>query len=303
MNGNNLTQPLWGGIEGGGTKFNCIVAASPDQIIAETRIPTTTPGQTLQQVTAFFQPYLTHGLAGIGFACFGPLDLNPQSPTFGYLTATPKPGWTHTDLLTPLHTALGLPVTLDTDVNGAALGEQRWGAAQQVDSFIYLTVGTGIGGGLIMNGKRIHGLTHPEMGHIRIPHNYQQDPFPGSCPFHQDCFEGLASGPAIEKRWGQPAETLSPQHPAWALEAEYIALALVNYITTLSPQKIILGGGVMNAEWLFPLVRTRVQELLNDYIAHPAITANIDSFIVPPALGVHSGVLGAVGLAMQNADK
>jgi fructokinase len=189
-------------------------------------------------------------------------------------------------------------VGFDTDVNGAALGEYLWGAAQGLDTFIYLTIGTGIGGGGMFGGKLMHGLVHPEMGHILIPHNKERDPFPGVCPFHGDCFEGLATGPSMKARWGKPAEELPQGHPGWELEADYIALGLVNYITTLSPRRIILGGGVMHHPGLIELVRGKVQEALGGYVQHPSIIKNIDSYIVLPVLGDKAGVLGAIGLGM-----
>jgi len=196
---------------------------------------------------------------------------------------------------------LKVPVGFDTDVNAAALAEHRWGAAQGLDSCLYLTVGTGIGGGALVEGHLIHGLMHPEMGHVRIPHDFQADPFPGLCPYHGDCLEGLACGPAIKARWGQPAETLPPDHPAWALEAHYLALGLVAYIVTLSPQRIMLGGGVMAQTHLFPLIRQEVQTLLNGYIQSPALLGQIQDYIVPPALGNRAGVLGAIALAQDAA--
>jgi fructokinase len=195
--------------------------------------------------------------------------------------------------------ALAAPVGFDTDVNAAAVGEHRWGAAQGLDNFIYLTVGTGIGGGGLINGRPMHGLVHPEMGHVRLPHDRDDDPFPGRCPFHGDCLEGMASGPALEDRWGQPAETLPEDHPAWPLQARYLAFALVNFICTLSPQRIILGGGVMKQESLFPLIRSEVLSLLNDYVRSPAITEEIDSYIVPPGLGGRAGGLGALALGQD----
>jgi fructokinase len=242
---------------------------------------------------------LHKGLSAIGIAAFGPLNLDVKSPTYGYITSTPKPGWAYTDLAGLIGRALKVHIGFDTDVNGAALGEHRWGAAQGLDNFIYLTIGTGIGGGGMINGKLMHGLVHPEMGHIRIPHDMQDDPYKGHCPFHRDCFEGLASGPAILERWGQPAEALPTDHPAWALEARYIALALQNYICTLSPQKLILGGGIMEQPQLFPMVRKNVQELLNNYIRAREIIKDIDNYLVPPKLGSQAGVLGAIALAIQ----
>mgnify|MGYP000919812221 FL=1 len=292
---------LVGGIEAGGTKFVCAVGSGPDDVRAETRFPTTTPEETIGQAIDFFREQREqHGeLVALGIAAFGPLDPDPASPTYGYITSTPKPGWANTDFAGPLARALNLPVAFDTDVNGAALGEGRWGAAQGLDTFIYLTIGTGIGGGAMVGGSLLHGLLHPEMGHVRLPHDRQQDPYPGRCPYHGDCLEGLASGPAIAARWGQPAETLPVDHPAWALEAHYLALGLVNFIVTLSPQRIILGGGVMAQAQLFPLVRRRVLELLNGYVQSPRLLEQIDMYIVPPALGRRAGVLGALALARQ----
>lgn len=293
-------MPLWGGIEAGGTKFICAVGTGPDDLRAEMRFSTTTPEETIGQAIRFLQQH--HGkepLAAIGIASFGPLDLNPDSSTFGYITTTPKPGWAHTDFAGAIRRALGVPVGFDTDVNGAALGEHRWGAAQGLDTFVYLTIGTGIGGGGMVNGTLIHGLIHPEMGHIRVPHDRNLDPYAGCCPYHGDCLEGLATGPALEGRWGQRADTLLADHPAWPLEAHYLALGLMNFICTLSPQRIILGGGVMQQQHLFPLVRRKVQELLAGYIQAPMILDRIDDYIVQPVLGNLAGVLGAIALAQQ----
>jgi fructokinase len=289
---------IWGGIEAGGTKFVCAIGTGPDDLRAEERFPTTTPEETIDRAIAFFarQP---EPPAAIGVGSFGPVDPDPDSPTFGTITTTPKPGWAQTDFVGALQQALDVPVGFDTDVNAAALGEYRWGAAQGLDTFIYLTIGTGIGGGGMVNGQLMHGLMHPEMGHIRIPHDRERDPYPGGCPFHSDCLEGLAAGPALEERWGQRGETLPSDHPAWALEAEYLALALVNFICILSPQRIILGGGVMAQPQLFPMVRRRVQELLNGYVQAPQILEEIDEYIVPPGLGNRTGVLGAIALAQQ----
>ncbi|MCL6430961.1 MAG: ROK family protein [Anaerolineae bacterium] len=289
---------MYGGIEAGGTKFVCAVGSGPDDLQAEERFPTTTPKDTIARAIDFFRAQRSPLLA-VGIASFGPVDPNPASPTFGHITTTPKPGWAHTDIVGAVRQALGVPVGFDTDVNGAALGEHCWGAARGLDTFIYLTVGTGIGGGGMVNGRLIHGLMHPEMGHVRVPHDLALDPFPGACPYHGDCLEGLAAGPAIEQRWGRPGETLPPDHPAWPLEARYLALGLVNYIVTLSPQRIIIGGGVMEQPQLFPLVRREVQALLNGYLQVPAILEDIDGYIVPPTLGRRAGVLGAIALARE----
>jgi len=294
----NTADKVFGGIEAGGTKFVCAVGTGPMDIRAEIRFPTTASGETLGRAIEFFRQQQAEApLAAIGIGSFGPLDPRPVSPTYGYITSTPKPGWADTDIVGPIQQALGVPVGFDTDVNVAALGEFRWGAAQGLDTFIYLTVGTGIGGGGMVNGQLVHGLVHPEMGHIHIPHDWQRDPFPGSCPYHGDCFEGLASGPALARRWGQKAETFPAGHAAWSLEAHYLALALINYTCTVSPQRIILGGGVMSQTELYPMVRREFQETLNGYIVSPDIESHIEGYIVPPGLGNRSGVLGAIALA------
>ena len=293
---------IYGGIEAGGTKFVCAAGTAPGDMAAETRFPTTTPAETIGQAIDFFREQQKHrSLASIGIGSFGPVDLNPSSPTFGHITGTPKEGWAHTDIVGTIQGALGIPVALDTDVNAAALGEHRWGAAQGLDTFIYITVGTGIGGGGMLNGQLMHGLVHPEMGHIRIPHDWHIDPYAGFCSYHGDCLEGLAAGTAIELRWGQSPETLPANHPAWVLEAHYLAVGLANFICTLSPQRIIIGGGVMEQPQLLPLVRANVQKLLNGYVPAPQILQEIDSYIVLPGLGKRSGVLGAIALAHQLA--
>ena len=294
---------LFAGIEGGGTKWICMIAASPEDIRATTRLPTTQPAETIGEAIEFIQSYIQQQgkLKGVGIGSFGPLDLDIDSPTYGYLTTTPKPGWANTDLVGPFQEALELPLGFDTDVNAAALGEARWGAAQGLSDFVYLTIGTGIGGGGMVNGGLMHGLVHPEMGHMRIPHDWKADPFPGVCPYHGDCLEGLATGPAIETRWGQKGETLPREHPAWQLEAHYLALGLVNLICTLSPKRIILGGGVMDQDQLFPMIRKEVLELLNEYISAREIMEHIDQYIIPPKLGSRAGVLGAIALAQQAA--
>jgi fructokinase len=280
----------YGGIEGGGTKFVCAIGDDSGQLFARTEFPTTTPEETIGRSLEFFQG---KDLKAIGIGSFGPVDLHT-----GYITSTPKGGWRDTDFAGAVGRATGLPVAFDTDVNAAALGEARWGAAQGLDTFIYLTVGTGVGGGGMVNGRLIHGLVHPEMGHIRVPHDRAADPFPGNCPFHGDCLEGLVSGPALEARWGRRGETLPPDHVAWELQAQYLALGLATWICTLSPQRIILGGGVMLQTGLFERVRRKVLDLLNGYVQAPEILDNIDGYIVPPALGRDAGALGAIALAL-----
>ena len=297
-----MPEMLFGGIEGGGTKFNCAVGDGPENIIAEERFPTTTPAETIGRVVEFFTPYLNQ-IHGIGLGSFGPFDVDPSSPTYGHITATPKPHWSHTNILGMLREKINLPITAEMDVAAAGLGEAKWGASKNDSHSFYLTIGTGIGGGYIINGKPLRGLVSLETGHIRIAHDLYLDPFKGSCPFHGDCFEGLVAGPALEKRFGQKGETLPDDHPFWDIEAGYIAQALVNYILTLAPQRIIIGGGVMQKDFMFPLVRRKTQELLNGYIPHKMILARIDEYIVPPALGGRSGVLGAIALAMNDMEK
>jgi len=301
----NPTRDLLGGIEAGGTKFVCVVGSGPDDVRAEQRIATTTPDETLAAVRRFFADAReAHGpFAAIGVGSFGPVDLRPGSPRFGWITSTPKPGWADTDLVGPLRDAFGVPVAFDTDVNAAAVGEWRWGAAQGLSSVLYLTVGTGIGGGALIDGRSVHGLVHPEMGHVRVPHDRAVDPFDGTCPFHGDCLEGLASGPAIQARWGVAAEMLADDHPAWALEAHYLALALHNYVCTLSPERIVIGGGVAAVPGLLARVRRELGGLLNGYIRAAASTDDLDTYVVPPGLGTRAGVLGALALAGTNPER
>jgi len=292
---------LLGGIEAGGTKFICAVGTDPDNLKAKQRIPTTTPAETLSKVVDFFheQQASIGELAAIGIGSFGPVGVDPSSPEFGWFLTTPKPGWQHIEFAGLVERKLDVKVGFDTDVNAAALGEHRWGNAKEIDSFIYLTVGTGIGGGAMVNGQLLHGLLHPEMGHILVPHDLEIDPFEGACPFHKDCLEGLASGLAMEKRWGKKGADLPIDHPAWALEAHYLASGLVNFILTLSPQRIIIGGGVMAQTHLLPMVRAQVREQLSSYLNVPEITRDIDSYIVPPKLGDRAGFAGAFALAEQ----
>jgi len=274
----------FGAIEAGGTKFVCGVGTGPDDL-KTVRIPTTTPSETIAAAVEFLRaaaPAALFNMASVGIGSFGPVK-------DGWITNTPKPGWRNVDLAGEVSRALDIPVGFDTDVNAAALAETEWGAARGLSSCLYLTVGTGIGGGAIFNGSPLHGLMHPEMGHIRIP----SDGRPGVCPFHGDCLEGLASGPAIAARWGEPAEELPPGHPAWDEEAHYLALAVANFALTLGPAKVILGGGVMRQLQLFPLIRGEFAKLLNNYLPVP------DDYIVPPGLGDRSGVLGALLLARR----
>ena len=293
----NAIMMMYGAIEAGGTKFVCATGTGPDDLSELVRFPTTTPEETIQRAIDYFREQ-PRAIDALGIASFGPVDPNPVSTTFGYITSTPKPGWTDTNLAGAIGEALGVPVGFDTDVNGAAMAETIWGAARGLHTSLYITVGTGVGGGAVVDGKPLNGLLHPEMGHIRIP-RAEGDTFEGYCPYHGDCLEGMATGPALKARWGVPAETLPPDHEAWEFEAHYLAMAIVNYTLVLSPQRIVMGGGVMDQQQLFPLVRDRVQTLLNGYVQSPAITEKIDSYIVPPALGNKAGALGGIALARQ----
>ena len=237
-----------------------------------------------------------------GIAAFGPVDPDRNSPTYGYVTTTPKPGWARTDFAGAVQRALRVPVGFDTDVNVAALGEGRWGAAQGLDDFMYLTVGTGVGGGVVTNGKLLHGLMHPEAGHIRPQHDWQRDPYPGHCPYHGDCLDGMVSGPAIQERVGVRGNELGEEHPVWDLVADYLGQGCATYVVTLCPRRIIIGGGVMEHTFLYQRVRERTAHYLNGYIQVREILHDIDQFIVPPGLGNRSGVLGAFALAELTAQ-
>jgi fructokinase len=290
-----------GGIEAGGSKFVCAVGTGAGALGAELRIPTTSPAETLPRAIAFFEAEAARTpLAALGIASFGPVDLDPASATWGWITSTPKPGWTDIELAGAFRRALGVPVGFDTDVNGAALAEQRWGALRGSDPGVYLTVGTGIGGGAIVNGRPLHGALHPEMGHLRVPRD-ARDSFAGACPYHGDCLEGLASAEAMRRRWRAAPEALPSEHPAWELEATYLALGLAAVVALLSPQRIVLGGGVTGEPTLLPRVRARLRPLLGGYLRAPALV-DLDAYVVAPALGQQAGVLGALVLAAAAAE-
>jgi fructokinase len=292
----------YGGIEAGGTKWVCAVTDTPGKLQERETFPTTSPDETLSRAIGFFTR--SGPVDAVGVGAFGPLDLHPSSPTFGSITTTPKPGWANTGLVPALRAGLGVPVALDTDVNAAALGEWRWGAAAGLDTFCYITVGTGIGGGAVVNSHIVHGLLHPELGHMRVPHDRSRDPFEGICPYHGDCLEGLASGGAIRHRWGRAAEELTDP-AAWETEAEYLALALVNLICVLSPQRVVVGGGVAKQPTLLPLVRRRLSDLLGGYLNVPELTQadRLDSYVVAPRLGGCSGVIGAIEMGREAATE
>lgn len=284
-----------GAIEGGGTKF-VVAVGTPDGQVGETEtFPTTTPEETMDRTVQFFKD---KGVDAIGFGSFGPVDLNLESATYGHIAKTPKPHWSGYDVVGHLKRHFNVPIGFDTDVNGAALGEAVYGAAKGLNSCLYITVGTGIGAGAVVEGKLVHGLTHPEMGHIFVK-RHPEDTYAGKCPYHQDCLEGLAAGPAIEARWGVKAYELGEDHKAWEFQTFYLAQALMNYILTMSPEKIILGGGVSKQLHLFPRIREEVKRLLNGYVQHPAVLDTDSGYIVPPGLGDRAGITGALALGMQ----
>lgn len=310
--GQDRRDLLVGAIEGGGTKYVCAVGTGPGQgLLARASFPTgDDPAKLLAKVASWLKEQeAIHGtLAAIGFASFGPIDLDSKSPTYGYVTSTPKPGWQNTDVLGPLKAAFGpIPIGFDTDTNGAALGERCWGAARGLDDFVYITIGTGIGAGGMARGNLLHGLVHPEVGHLYLP-NLPDDDFEGACPYHGRCWEGLCSGPAISKRAGMAAEDLPPDHPAWDFETRYVALAIANLVFTLSPRRVIVGGSVRKGGKLgeaafFASVRKHLLAALNGYVVSPVFEGDgIEGYVVPPALGDDAGVCGAIALGQIAAE-
>ncbi|MEH7305266.1 ROK family protein [Neobacillus drentensis] len=282
---------MLGAIEAGGTKFVCAVGDEKGNIVERIQIPTTVPAETMPNVVEFFNQY---PIKAIGVGSFGPIDVNPESATFGNITSTPKPGWRDYPFVQSLRDAFSVPIGFNTDVNAAALGEVTFGAAKGLDSCLYITVGTGIGAGAIVQGKLLQGLSHPEMGHILV-RRHPNDEFRGKCPYHHDCLEGLAAGPAIEERWGAKGDQLVDRMEVWDLEGYYIAQALMQYVLILSPKKIILGGGVMNQKQVFTSIYKYLQEFLNEYVVLPELAG----YIVSPGLGDHAGITGSLMLAHQ----
>ncbi|HEV7612167.1 MAG TPA: ROK family protein [Steroidobacteraceae bacterium] len=292
---------FFGAVEAGGTKFVCAIGNDRGEILAQERFPTTDPLATLANVHAF----LRHGgrslgtLAAIGVASFGPVELDPNSPRYGFIGRTPKAGWQGTDVAGSLARQYRCPIGFDTDVNAAALAEHRWGVARSVDDFVYLTIGTGIGGGVVVDGAPLHGLMHPEIGHV-YPRRHPLDlQFRGVCPFHGDCMEGVASGPAIVARTGACLRDLDESHPQWEIEADYLGQLCAQLVVTVSPQRIVMGGGVMSQLRLLPLIRTRLRHWLGGYIDRSEILLEADRYVVAPELGENAGVLGALALAID----
>lgn len=292
-------EPLVASIEAGGTKFVCAVGSGPNTLRTVTSFPTTTPAATLGQAVAFIRDEQAHRgpIAAVGVACFGPVDLRTDSATYGHITSTPKPGWQGTDMVGTFRREFGVPVGFDTDVNGAALAESRWGAGTGCDPVVYVTVGTGVGGGALINGRPLHGLLHPEAGHLMV-RRHPDDDYPGRCPYHGDCLEGLASGPAIEDRWGCPAGELGADRDrAVAIESWYLGQLAASLTYLLSPELIVMGGGVMKLPGLLEATRADTARVLSGYIDTAKTTSKIDDYIVTPGLGDTAGVLGGVALA------
>ena len=286
---------LYGALEAGGTKMVCAIGDENGNILERISIPTRTPAETMGPMIDFFRG---KGIRALGIGCFGPVDLNKKSPTYGYITSTPKLAWQNFPIVAEFQKALGVPVGFDTDVNAAALGEATWGCTKDVENSIYITVGTGVGVGVIIGGKPYHGMLHPEGGHILLA-RHPDDPMVGSgCPFHENCLEGLAAGPSLEKRWGIKGAELTGRKEVWQLEAYYIGQALADYILILSPERIVLGGGVTHQEGLLALIRQETAKQLAGYIRTAAID-HLDSYIVGVSLNDNQGVMGAVKLAMD----
>lgn len=286
----------YGAIEAGGTKFVCAVSNEKLEILERISLPTTTPDETMKNVFEFFDKY---DLDVIGVGSFGPIDVNKKSKTYGYITTTPKLAWANYNFVGALKDRYNIPIGWTTDVNAAALGELKKGAAVGLQSCIYLTVGTGIGGGAMINGQFLEGYGHPEMGHILI-RMHPNDQFKGICPYHKNCLEGVASGPAIEDRWGKKAYELVDNEEVWKIEAFYLAQALMTYTLTINPERIVLGGGVMKQRQLFHYIRKELEKLMNNYVTMP----DLDEYIVSPGLGDNSGIIGCLLLAQEvNKDE
>ncbi|MDF2870112.1 MAG: hypothetical protein K0R05_1687 [Anaerocolumna sp.] len=288
---------LLGALEAGGTKMVLAVGNENGEILEQISIPTETPEITLPKIIDYFKE---KKIEALGIGCFGPIDPDKASKTYGYITSTPKLAWINCNIVGVIKEGLGIPVGFDTDVNGSALGEATWGSTRGLGTSIYVTIGTGVGVGVYQNGGLLHGMLHPEAGHVLLG-RHPEDSFEGVCPYHPNCLESLASGPSIEKRWGKKAYELEASHKAWELEAYYIAQALVGYILLLSPHRIVLGGGVMHQTQLFPLIREQVKAQLNGYVK-TALLDDMDNYIVPAALNDDQGIMGCIKLALLELE-
>lgn len=289
---------ILGALEAGGTKMVCAIGNEHGEVLDRVSFPTKTPEETIPPMIEFFRE---KKIEALGIGCFGPIDLNRKSKTYGYITTTPKLAWANYNIVGAFREALNIPVGFDTDVNGSALGEATWGCTRGLENSMYITIGTGVGAGIISNGKLLHGMLHPEAGHVLLK-KHPKDTYEGKCPYHGTCLEGLAAGPAIEERWGKKGADLSEQKEVWELEAYYIAQALVDYILVLSPERIVLGGGVMHQEHMLPLVREEVKRQLNGYITTKEL-ADLEHYIVLPSLNDNQGIMGALKLAVDEMDR
>lgn len=289
---------LLGALEAGGTKMVCALGNENGEILEQISIPTKTPEETIPEILKYFKD---KKIEALGIGCFGPVDLDESSPTYGYITSTPKLAWRNFDMVGAMKKGLGVPVGFDTDVNGSLLGEVTWGSAKGLTDAAYLTIGTGIGAGIMTNGKLLHGMMHPEAGHMPLA-VHEDDHYAGKCPYHGTCFEGLAAGPAIEERWGAKGAALADKPEVWELESYYIAQALTTLIMVLSPQRIILGGGVMHQKQLFPMIREKVLGMVNGYV-QTKLLEDMDQYIVPAGLNDDQGIMGCIKLAMESLEK
>ena len=283
-----------GALEAGGTKMVCAIGDESGKIYEQVSIPTETPEITMPRLISYFEE---RKIEALGIGCFGPIDPDRKSETYGYITSTPKLAWADYNIVGTMEKSLMIPVGFDTDVNGSVLGEVTFGQAKGKKCVVYVTIGTGVGAGIYIEGKLLHGMLHPEAGHILLTQR-QDDTYEGTCPYHKTCLEGLAAGPAIEARWGRKAVELKDDARVWDLEAYYIAQAIVNYILILSPQMIILGGGVMHQEQLFPKIRSYVKKMMNGYIKTKEM-ADLDHYIVPASLHDDQGIMGALELGRR----
>lgn len=288
----------FGALEAGGTKMVCAIGNEQGEILERMTIPTEIPEITVPDMISFFQD---KGIEALGIGCFGPVDLNRNSDTYGYITTTPKLAWANYDMVGTFERALHVPVGFDTDVNGSALGEATWGCTKGLENSMYITIGTGVGAGIISNGKLLHGMLHPEAGHILLS-RHPKDDYEGKCPYHKTCLEGMAAGPAIEERWGRKGTELADRKEVWELEAYYIGQALVNYIMILSPERIVLGGGVTHQEHMMPLIREEVRRQMAGYICTRQME-DLDHYIVLPSLHDDQGIMGALKLAMNELER
>ena len=290
-----LDGKKFGGIEAGGTKFVVATGDLNGNISNRESFPTTTPQETTAKIIEYFK---RNPVDAIGLACFGPIDPDKNSKTYGYITTTPKPGWANFDICGEIKKEINVPIGFDTDVNGACLGEVKFGAAKGLNNALYLTIGTGVGGGALVEGKLLHGLLHPEMGHMRLVRR-DDDTYEGHCPFHKSCLEGMCCGPAVEARYGMKGADIPSDHKAWDLLGYYVGQACATFVLTLSPKRIIIGGGVMHRTQVFASIRKYTAEFLNKYIQKDEVLTGLDNYIVPPGLGDNAGIVGAIALAVN----